>query len=93
MNALDTLLFLAAAVVMLFVWLFAVGALIGLAGLVKDAKDALMAVRTAFGARPAAYPSAKAAPVAARPAAQGCRSTYLEPAKVAEEFGAATAQA
>jgi hypothetical protein len=84
MPALDALIILAAVMIFLFTSLFAVGALIGLAGLVKEA---LMAVR------PAPVSRVSVAPAATTPAAARSRAPRPEPEEIPEEFGAAAAQA
>lgn len=85
MPALDALIALAAVTIFLFISLFAAGALIGLAGLVKEA---LMAVR------PAPAPAAASvAPAVTTPAAARTRAPRPEPEELPEELGAAAAQA
>ena len=86
MPALDALIILAAVMIFLFTSLFAVGALIGLAGLVKQA---LMAVRPA----PVSRAAVSVAPAATTPAAARSRAPRPEPEEIPEEFGAAAAQA
>ncbi len=86
MSALDALLILAAVLFFLFTSLFAVGALIGLASLVKEA---LMAVRPS----PVSKVAASVAPAAAKPAAPRSRAVRPEPIEIAPEISAAAAQA